>query len=116
MHVEVAVGKIRRQDVQPVVAAGDDEFVEFAFTGDQFLGRRVFLRLTAQDVGGGALRVQIPQQAPLPARRAQESQVHGSRGLADSALDVRDRDDLHPSPLRSDTVRLRLLQEPIGSA
>ena len=69
VHVEIAVREIGRQDIELAVPACDDGFGQQAFSGNQFLRRRMPVRFTLQQVGCGALRIQVPQQGGPSAGR-----------------------------------------------
>ena len=52
--------------------------------------------VAAEQIGGGALRVEIPQQgATRGQRRRAPGEVHRERGLSDAALGTVDRDRAH---------------------
>src|SRR5262249_13166388 len=95
VHVEVAVGEVRRQNVESLVWARHYDLGKLALSRDQLLCRDVLTWLATQRVRRCTLRVQVPQQRATAAGRAQERQIDGGGRLADPAFDVGDRDDLH---------------------
>ena len=100
MHGEVAVGEVRRQQVESRVAGGKHQLRELALAGEQLLRRGVLVRLAPQSIGSRALRIEVPEQRRTPGECAQVGEIHRGGGLADPTLDVGDRDDPHACRFR----------------
>src|SRR5256886_10163801 len=71
----------------------ENQLRQLTFAGQQLLRRSARLAFAAQRVGRTALRIEVPQQRGPAARRAQVGEIDCRGGLADTALDIGDRDD-----------------------
>jgi hypothetical protein len=95
VHVHAPIGEIGRDEVEPLVVGRNDDVAKRSVAANQLFGRARCLRITSQQIGSGALWVEIPEgRGPILARRA-ISQVHSGRGFADAAFEVIDAYDFH---------------------
>jgi hypothetical protein len=92
----VAVGEVRRQQVEPVGVGALELGLDVGLAAHQLSASALDLRLDPEQVRARALRVEVPQQRAVTVARGQRGEVDGRRGLPDAALDVVGRED-HPN-------------------
>src|SRR5262249_7558086 len=98
-QVQLPVGEVRRQQVEPVEVGDLDRRVEVAAPFDQRGAAPLDAGPDPQQEAGCSLRVQVPQQHSQAVARREVADVDRRRGLADPALDVVCGEDLHqPAP------------------
>ena len=84
----MAVGEVRRQQVEPVVVGALDPGRRVALAPHELLPAALHLRLDAEQVGARTLRVEVPQQGGGAAARGEVGEVDRGRGLTHPSLDV----------------------------
>ena len=105
-QVQVAVGEVGREQVEPGIIGGADRLGEIGAAADQRARPPGDLRLDAEGEARRALRVEVPEQDARARARGQVGDVDGRRRLAHAALEVVGREDDHPSALSRELVYL----------
>ena len=95
VDVHVPVREVRRQQVQVCEVGGLDRLQHRARSPDQLGTAALDARLHPEQVRGGALGIEIPEQGPAALPRRQVGEVDGRGGLAHPTLEVVARDHLH---------------------
>jgi len=98
VEIQVAVAEVRGQQVQVGELGRLHGVLQRVFPGHQPPTAALDPRAHLEDVRRRSLRIQVPQQRPVPVPRAQMSQVHRGGRLPHAALDGVGRDDLHRTP------------------
>ena len=62
----MAVGEIRRQEVEPLVVCPLDEPLESLLPPDELAAAALDFRPDAEGVGGGCLGIEIPEEGAVP--------------------------------------------------
>ena len=103
-QVQVPVGEVGRQQVEPVEVGALDRRVELPAALDERLTAALDAGPDPQQEARRSLRVQVPQQHPQAVAGREVADVDRRRRLADPALDVVRGEDLHG---RASAVRAR---------
>ena len=86
LQVHIAVAEIGRDQVKPVEIGGLDHLVNRSGTVHQRAATAFDFGPHPEQISGGALRVEIPQQCAVSAARGQMSKIDRGRRLANAAL------------------------------
>ena len=95
LKVHVAVAEVGGQQVQVVEVGCLQCCFDRASTTHQGVTAAFDPRSHTEYVGGGGLRIEVPQQGPPAFTCGEVGQVHRRRRFPDSTLDVVRREDLH---------------------
>ena len=82
------VCEVSRQQIQAFEVGGLDRIEQWSGLLDKFRTPALDAGADAEQVGRGALRVEVPQQRPPIVPRRQVGEIHGGSRLTNAALEV----------------------------
>jgi hypothetical protein len=95
MHVHASKRKIGRQQIELRIVCRDHDVCELGVAADQVLCPARHVGFASQQIGRGALRIEIPDHGRPILGRGSVGEVHGSSGLADAAFEVVNSNNFH---------------------
>src|SRR5262245_28170344 len=94
-QVELAICKVRRQEVEVVVVGGFDGLGQRIDLAQRLPSKAFHLRMDAEREARCRLGIEIPKQSSRTRRRGAVREVDGSGALADATLHVVNGDNDH---------------------
>jgi hypothetical protein len=82
------VCEVGREQIQAFEVGGLDRIEQWSGLLDKFRTPALDAGADAEQVGRGALRVEVPQQRPPIVPRRQVGEIHGGSRLTNAALEV----------------------------
>src|SRR5262249_30166478 len=109
-QVELAICKVRRQEVEVVVVGAFDRFGQSVDLPQRVFSKAFHLRMDTEREARCRLGIEIPKQSSRPRRRSAVREVDGGGALADATLHVVNGNN-GPCAVPSEAVRLNNLRK-----